>query len=604
MALHKAIGKDGGKKMNKRVAKKAVSVLATLSLALSLCGCSVGAPKNVPIEVSDTRVEVELDDKTTVEIENYDDLQDVEVEVSDKDIIKVKDKNGTITITGLEEGKAKITITASNSEDEITIKVTVIGVDHPAESGNSGSSESSTTVAEYTPDVAATVQEPEPEPEPSPYAIITDGNGNPIDLGGVNVIIRDWWSYGDLPCYNDYDEARIEYLDWCQETYNFTVSRQAISDWGSAPQDLVDYVITGGDDNYYVFIIRPDAATTSAMSEGLMYDLSTLDCLDFNHNPIFTRNQIDETYSVGNSIYCMYADNNGFSDPKAGIYFNKRILADAGIDPESIYDMQDAGTWTWDAWIEMLDTVTRDIDNDGIIDIYGCGENYNDLISGFVFSNGGTYVNYDRNGKFRIALEDPDVLEGLNMAKEVMDKYDVHNTYVNGESWDFYKEDWLNGHFAFYPGQVWEVDNVTEIDDEVGFVTFPVGPSAGNDYASLASDNLSVIPACYDADKAWKCAFAYSLYFGDVPGYEDYIESLNIVKDDYYSKFDDAESVDSTIVRIIRTSDYEIANIVPGLDINADFIWNIYTNGPDISSVIEATKSVWQKYIDEANARR
>jgi hypothetical protein len=142
------------------------------------------------------------------------------------------------------------------------------------------------------------------------------------------------------------------------------------------------------------------------------------------------------------------------------------------------------------------------------------------------------------------------------------------------------------------------------MDDEVGFVTFPVGPSAGNNYGSFASDNLSVIPACYDADKAWKCAFVYMLYFGDVPGYEDFIENLDGLKTGYYSKFDDTESVDSTIVKVIKSGKYEIADLVPGLDQGADFTWNIYANGPDISSVIEATKTAWQTYIDEANAKR
>jgi len=438
----------------------------------------------------------------------------------------------------------------------------------------------------------------------SPYEVITDADGNPIDLGGVEVIIRDWWSNNELPNNNDYEEARIDYIDWCQETYNFTVTNTAISDWGGAPQDFADYVMSGGDDNYYVFTIRPDAATTSAMNEGLMYDLSTLDCLDFDHNPIFTRNQIDELYSNGDSIYAMYAANNGFSEARAGMYFNKRVLEDAGIDPNSIYEMQDAGTWTWDAWIKMLETVTRDIDNDGTIDIYGCGENYGDLIKGFIFSNGGTEVAYDSDGKFRIALEDPNVLEGLNMCKEVMDKYDVHNAYVNDEAWDFYKEDWLSGHFAFYPGQVWEADNVRQMDDEVGFAIFPVGPSAGNNYHSYASENLYVIPACYDADKAWKCAFAYMLYFGDVPGYEDFIENLDGLKAGYYSKFDDIESVDSSVVQIIKTGGYEIGELVPNLRIGEDFEWNLYAGGADVSSVIEATKTAWQTYIDEANAKR
>ena len=444
----------------------------------------------------------------------------------------------------------------------------------------------------------------DPVEDESPYEIITDADGNPIDLGGVEVIIRDWWSGDPAEPKNDYEEARQEYREWCQETYNFTVKEQAISDWGAAPQDFADYVMAGGDDNYYVFTIRPDAATTSALGEGLMYDLATIDCLDFDHNPIFTRNQIDELYSKGDSIYAMYAANNGFSEARSGIYFNKRVLEDAGIDPESIYDLQASGDWTWDKWIEIMDKVQRDIDNDGTIDVYGCGENYGDLISGFVMSNGGTYVKYDADGNFVIALEDPNVLEGLNKCKEVMDTYDVHASYDADAAWDFYKEDWLSGHFAFYPGQVWEADNVRNMDDEVGFVTFPKGPSAGNNYHSYASDNLYVIPACYDADKAYACAFAYMCYFGDVPGYEDFIETLDGLKAGYYTKFDDTRAVDETVVEIIRTGGYEIGELVPNLQIGPDFTYNLYANGDAVSSVIEATKTAWQTYIDEANASR
>jgi hypothetical protein len=458
------------------------------------------------------------------------------------------------------------------------------------------------------PDVTqpSTTTDPVADPvDESPYEVITDENGNPIDLGGMEIIIRDWWSSGEPATpNNDYEEAREEYREWCQETYNYTIKELAISDWAGAPQDFSDYVLAGDDGNNYVFTIRPDAATTAALSQGLMYDLATLDCLDFDHNPIFTRNQIDELYSQGDSIYAMYAANNGFAEARAGIYFNKRVLEDAGIDPESIYDMQADGTWTWDAWIQMMDTVQRDKDNDGTIDVYGCGENYGDLIHGFVMSNGGSYVKYDNSGKFVIALEDANTLEGLTKCKEVMDTYDVHASYEADAAWDFYKQDWLSGHFAFYPGQVWECDNVRQMDDEVGFVTFPKGPSAGNNYTSLASDNLYVIPACYSAEKAWALAFAYQLYFGDVPGYEDFIEGLDGLKAGYYAKFDDTRAVDETVVDIIRSSGYEPGELVPNMQIGPDFEYNIYANGPDISSVIEATKTAWQTYIDEANAKR
>ena len=111
------------------------------------------------------------------------------------------------------------------------------------------------------------------EEEVSPYTVITDENGDPIDLGGVEIIIRDWWSGDPAEPTNDYEEARDEYREWIQETYNFTIKQTAISDWGSTPADFVDYATTGGDE-YYAFVLRDDPAITSAMATGLMYDLS------------------------------------------------------------------------------------------------------------------------------------------------------------------------------------------------------------------------------------------------------------------------------------------------------------------------------------------
>ena len=121
---------------------------------------------------------------------------------------------------------------------------------------------------------------------------------------------------------NQYGEDLLDSHDWLEETYNFTLKQTAISDWGSTPQDFVDYVTTGGDDNNYVFVLRNDPAIVSGMANGLMYDLSTLDCLDFSSQK-FQANKTHEMYSKGDAIYCMFA---GPSEARTGVFFNKRLL--------------------------------------------------------------------------------------------------------------------------------------------------------------------------------------------------------------------------------------------------------------------------------------
>lgn len=477
-----------------------------------------------------------------------------------------------------------------------------------------------------TPDTPASVDpgqadpgQADPATADAPYEKLTHADGSDIDLGGVEISIVNWWSGDPADPVNDYEEALWDYREWCEETYNFTVKETTeyaggSLTWGDCIQQFSDYVTSGGDDNYYVFTGRMCAAATTAVASGLMYDLSTIECLDFDSNPVFTRNQVDEFFKSGDSIYTMYATSNGFSEPREGIYFNKRVLEDAGIDPESIYDMQANGTWTWDAWTDIMEKVQRDLDNDGTPDVFGYTCNYDDAVEEFVLSNGASLVKNEASG-LRVAFEDADTQEALNFFQECCANYDAHLYYPADAAWDFYKTDWLTGNTAFYIGQVWEKDNVRGIgddgrslEDEVGFVSFPVGPSAGSNFTSYAGDNLYYIPGCYDADKAFACAFAYMCFYADTPGYEDFIENLDGIKAGYYSAFDDTRAVDETIVRIIKTSGYEPAESVAQVDIGPQFRHLVGVNVAegtinDMSAAIEQASTQWNTFVEEANAK-
>ena len=423
------------------------------------------------------------------------------------------------------------------------------------------------------------------------YTVITDENGDPIDLGGMDIVIRDWWSGDPAEPTNDYEEARDEYREWIQETYNFTISQKAISDWTSTPADFVDYATTGGDENY-IWILRDDPAITSALSSGLMYDLATLDCLDFSL-PKFQRNKLHEQYAKGDSIYAMYA---GYSEPRTGVYFNKRLLNDAGIDPETIYDMQADGTWTWDAFEEMMAAVQRDIDNDGVIDIYGLTLNEGNMTTIAVFSNNGSYIGKNDDGYF-YNLESPETLEALEWTVDMFTKYDLPDP--EGAEWDYYKEAFINGQaavmvedeYAGTPGNF-----LQDMEDEVGFVMFPKGPQK-DDYINVWSNNPVAIPACYDADKAWKLAFAWNLYTDQPAGYEDYMDLSNAAAGIF-----DMRAIDETIPMMMEEDHGTVAyhGLIPNLSLGEQFVWNI-APGSVVSEQVEAIRDTWKAYVDEAN---
>lgn len=454
---------------------------------------------------------------------------------------------------------------------------------------------SSVSSQEESGEVSSAEESSSEEEEIGQYTILTDENGNPYDLGGMEIIIRNWWSGDgteDEP-RNDYEEARQEYREWIQSTYNFTIKEVGISDWGSTPQDFVDYATTGGDENY-VWVLRTAPETSSALASGLMYDLATLDCLDFTEEK-FTANKVHELFSKGESIYGMSA---GVSEGRIGIYFNKRILQDAGIDPEEPYNLQAAGEWTWDAFSEMLEKVQRDIDNDGVIDIAGFTVNNGDFTTAAIFSNGGEYIGMDDAGNFTYRLEDPDTLEALEWAADIFTNY--RQVDPEGSQWDYYKQAFVNGESAFMVENAYagygdpNPGFLNDMEDDFGFVMFPKGPQM-DDYINVWSNNVIAIPACYDADKAWKLAFAWNLYTDDVPGYEGWLDMSHI-----YAGMRDTRAVEETYVMLTEKGTVNYAEILPSLDIGPDFTWN-FGPGSVVSESVEAIRDTWKSYIDAAN---
>ena len=423
--------------------------------------------------------------------------------------------------------------------------------------------------------------------------VVNDDN---IDLGGMEIIIRDWWSPwdGEADPRNDYEYERNKYIAEIEEKYNFKIKEMSISDWGSANTDFIEYVVNGGDDNNYVFALHTDASVGAALASGLMYDLSTLDCLDFSADK-FARNKLHEQYSLGSSIYGFFP---GYTEPGTGVYFNKDVLKKAGIDPDSIYDLQKKGKWTWDKFEELMAKCQRDTDGDGEDDIYGLTLNESYMTKMAVLSNGGSYVSKDKNGKFVYNLESKETVEALKWCVDMYTKFDNHDP--EDAIWDYYMEEWRSGKAAFLVDQEYintRGNFMEQTDFEVGFVMFPKGPKA-KDYVSDWSNNAYVIPACYDADRAWKIAFAWNKYTEEIPGYEDYNNYLNLA---WEGNFDERALTET--IPMMEDPKYGVVTyheLIPAIQIGYDVEWQIMP-GADVYDVVIEARDKWKEAIKEAN---
>ncbi len=436
-----------------------------------------------------------------------------------------------------------------------------------------------------------------PTPVPEAYVVRTDENGNVYDLGGIEVIVRDWWSAGDniadLVPNDDFDEARKEYLLWAMDTYNFTIKEMAIGDWGSNPQDFIDYATTGGDE-YYIFCLRQGGEMISAMNSGLMYDVSTLNCLDFTKDK--WGSGVHNLMSKNGAIY-------GFRgidpEPRGCMYFNKRLLTEAGIDPNSIYEYQRNGEWTWAKFEEICEKVQRDKDNDGIIDVYGMVQQMSEFHKAAVIANGGSFIGKDANGKFFNNLESKETLEALNWSVSMQQKYLMPQG--DGE-WDYFISAFKTGKAVFFADQVYragQMINDAERLDDFGCVVFPKNQnnSAMDEYVSFYEDNVYCIPACYDADKAWKCAFAYDLYTQPIPGYEDYSSWQN----GQYPNFCDTEAVDETMTYLLQRGEVLHHTFITDINMGEDIMWGL--GNADAEGKVETPAEAAERLRESWNAK-
>ena len=423
---------------------------------------------------------------------------------------------------------------------------------------------------------------------------LTDTN---IDLGGMEIIIRDWWSPGeDIEPRNEYEAARQKYLDDIQKTYNFKIKEVAISDWGATPMDFIDYVTNGGDDQNYVFALRPDPSMGSAVLSGLMYDLSTLDCLDFSQEK-FKRNMLHEQFTFGSSIYAFHAD---YAEPRTGVYFNKQVLKDAGIDPDDIYDAQKNGTWNWQMFDELMSKVQRDTDGDGVDDVYGLTLNETIMTQMAILSNNGSLISKNKKGKFVNNLDSAETLEALEWCADIFAKYDAHDP--EDATWDYYFEEWRSGKVGFLVDQEYLATQgnmlYNRTDFDMGFVMFPKGPKA-DDYVSLWDDNIYAIPACYDAERAWKIAFAWNKYTDPVPGYKDYNQFIETAKISNYDKRAIKETL--PMMEDQKLGKYTFDYLIPEIEIGPDLYWMIGPNAA-IDEIVEPTIIKWNEVLDEINS--
>lgn len=411
------------------------------------------------------------------------------------------------------------------------------------------------------------------------------------DFGGMEVTLYDWWSNPDQPATSKQDEDTRAFRQWEMDTYNFKAVQTNLAGWGDHPKEVANFCITGSDQKA-VFIIDGRSAI-SGVNANLYYDLSKI------HNIDWTKAKWDQgvinKLRKGNSFY---AFSYGKPEPKNGMFFNKRVLQENGFDPDLPYDLQKEGKWTWDTFEDMCKKLTKDTDNDGVIDQYAMSSFNTEFTYAALDSNGTSLIGRDENGKYFNNAGSEKSMEAWNWISHMAANYQLPQ--AEGANWDYFRTAFINGETAFYADQEYNAQpngNLATMKDDWGFVCFPLGPSdTVGKYRTIHDSNMWVLPAFYDSDTADKIMKVVDFWTEDVPGYD----APDAWKESYYAGFRDTRAVDETLQLMMDYPNPRFDTLIPGLS-QGDMIWGTWGGWATPTEAYEGCKNVWQALLDDVN---
>ena len=415
-------------------------------------------------------------------------------------------------------------------------------------------------------------------------------------LKGMNITIGNWWSDYDVNAFrprNDYETKQLDYRKRLLSQYGFTMQVKNIASWGEMSQVAANSMMAGRP-AATVFVLQPDWAL-ALYRQNLLYPVSTRRSVNWTATtPVEWNRSVHTAFTFGGRTFA-FADGYGGSQHAACVFFNKRLFRDAGLDPNLLYDLQKAGTWTWDKFLETARRLTRDTNNDGIMDTYAMPSDLStEILDALVASNGAMYVDRDRNGKLVNATNRPAFVEAVTEYMKWRDA-GIMKPKPEGDNvpWNWHIPEFQDGKVAMRIDQQYVSGGLSVMRDDWGIVLPPKGPRVRN-YVVFNDENVMVIPARGFTD-AQVDAIVWAVQSWVTPVDDNW-------KLAEYPNYRDRRAVDETLalIRDQRLWQWKYHLHVPGLN-RGGIAWQIWHHDGQPAQLIEAVSQAWNNLIADAN---
>ena len=290
------------------------------------------------------------------------------------------------------------------------------------------------------------------------------------------------------------DIMRYDNVKVIEDTYNVTF--EFVNPTYAGTIDSLNNSILAAEPDFDIYTVELGFGVPAVMN-GLACDLR--DVLDPD-DPLLTHddpimNFVDLSNGAVSLLYAKGAENQ--VDHVYNLAFNLQMIEDANLeDPR---DLVERGEWTWDKFREYCQVLTRDIDGDGVTDVYGYGGWLGDFLPYWFMSNG-TYVAATATENFSSA----EVGETLKFLQDLYITDKVAYPIPEESGWDVCRWLYRDKKVAFCTTTTWILDNYKDyteadpnLDFDMVFIPYPIGPSgnAETNSTQLANSNYWMIPS-------------------------------------------------------------------------------------------------------------
>jgi len=418
-------------------------------------------------------------------------------------------------------------------------------------------------------------------------------------LKGANVIIARWSNPYNVNTYeprSDGEEKELEFRKKILADNGLYMEEVEISGWDDYFPLVVSNIMSGNKE-YSLYCLSADWAMT-LYRQGLLFPLSDSSVKLNNRVPVAGEKgawnkMMEDLFTINGKQYAICPGIGGFSWQGNFIFYNKRLFKEAGLDPDLPFTLQKDGKWTWDAFFDICKQVTRDTNNDGVVDIYALPvDDAREVMYGLVYGNNGNFVTIDNNGKYHNATNTPEFIDAIAFFQKLINEGVMKNRAANAEwGWNF--SEFFDGKVAMVFDPEWRQGQLPDMADDYGMVLAPKGPRATN-YRTSLTEIVFVVPSFFTKDEVDTILKAFDLWM--TPMDTDW-------KVGYYPFHRDRRSVDETMAlqKDPAIATYRDFAIIPGYPSDAMLYDERFWENGTPSQIVESWAPRIQAVLDDAN---